>query len=238
MSDWVDGLPPAAHDRVQRQRRSGTASSLFSAPAAAAARSAGLAPVGEVFGCLVMHLGWSNNGCGWYGQMGGWGAQGMFGGVSPVHSTNSAGISSRNRDGGFQDGAPQDERESARDRYSRFSARVEQETLIYSYVAVTVATRDDAQRADDLVGHRRGDVGAGTCRRRGGSTAEHERDEEQHGDVLDGSLPAGVMHAGTLGPPASRNNRAIAPKAQQISDVGTSVRPRARGTRRDRARRW
>ena len=93
MTDWVGGLPPAAHDRVQRQRRSGTASSLFSAPAAAAAGSAGLAPVGEVFGCLVMHLGWANNGCGWYGQMGGWGAQGMFGGVSPVHSTARRGSS-------------------------------------------------------------------------------------------------------------------------------------------------
>lgn len=42
--------------------------SLFSAPAAAAAQSAGLAPVGEVFGCVVMNLGWSGIGCGWYGS--------------------------------------------------------------------------------------------------------------------------------------------------------------------------
>jgi uncharacterized protein YbjQ (UPF0145 family) len=98
VSDWVGGLPPSAHDRIARQRASGTAGSLLSASATAAIRSAGLAPIGEVFGCLVMNLGWSNNGCGWYGggmpgtgfgQMGGqqWGGQTMWGAISPVYST-------------------------------------------------------------------------------------------------------------------------------------------------------
>lgn len=94
MSDWVGGLPPSAHSRIEQQRSSGAAGSLLSAPAAAAIRSAGLAPAGEVFGCLVMNLGWSNNGCAWRSAYGGvpmanWGGQQMFGGTSPVTSTGS-----------------------------------------------------------------------------------------------------------------------------------------------------
>ena len=112
MSDWVDGLPPAAHERVARQRASGVAGSLLSAPAAASVRSAGLAPVGEVFGCLVMNLGWAGAGCGWWGPMGprgGFGAPGsgsasfgsaVFGGpasvlgasaISPVMTSGNGG---------------------------------------------------------------------------------------------------------------------------------------------------
>lgn len=66
-----------AQKRIERQRASGVRSSFFSAPAAAAAGSAGLAPVGEVFGCLVMSLGWAGTGCNWMnsgtfnGQFGG-----------------------------------------------------------------------------------------------------------------------------------------------------------------------
>ncbi|ROQ36998.1 putative heavy-metal-binding protein [Frondihabitans sp. PhB188] len=67
MTPWTGGLPPAAHERIERQRASGTSGSLLSAPAAAALRSAGLAPVGEVFGCLVMNLGWTGGQCGVYG---------------------------------------------------------------------------------------------------------------------------------------------------------------------------
>jgi uncharacterized protein YbjQ (UPF0145 family) len=66
MSDTTRGLPEAARKRVEQQRLSGVRSSLFSAPAAAAAKSAGLAAVGEVFGCLVMNLGWAGTGCNWY----------------------------------------------------------------------------------------------------------------------------------------------------------------------------
>lgn len=66
MDDATRGLPPSANQRVQRQVSSGVSSSLFSAPAAAAATSAGLAPVGEVFGCRVMNFGWAGAGCGWY----------------------------------------------------------------------------------------------------------------------------------------------------------------------------
>lgn len=69
MIDSIKGLPDAARQRIERQASSGVRSSLFSAPATAAARSAGLVPVGEVFGCLVMNLGWSGGGCGWYGPM-------------------------------------------------------------------------------------------------------------------------------------------------------------------------
>lgn len=79
MTQWIGGLPPAAHERIERQRASGTSGSLFSAPAAAAAKSAGLDPVGEVFGCLVMNLGWVGSSCGyWGGGLGGGG--GGFGG--------------------------------------------------------------------------------------------------------------------------------------------------------------
>lgn len=73
MSMWEDGLPPAAHARTARQRESGVAGSLLSAPGAAAIRSVALQPVGEVFGSLVMQLGWAGGGCGF------WGATGMPG---------------------------------------------------------------------------------------------------------------------------------------------------------------
>jgi uncharacterized protein YbjQ (UPF0145 family) len=69
VSEIPRGIPPAARQRIERQQSSGVRSSLFSAPAAAAAQSAGLAPVGEVFGCLVINLGWSGVGCGWYGPL-------------------------------------------------------------------------------------------------------------------------------------------------------------------------
>ncbi|MFD0482861.1 hypothetical protein ACFQ46_09670 [Kineococcus sp. GCM10028916] len=59
MSPWAGGLPPAALARVTRQRAGGATGSFLSAPGAAAVAAAGLAPVGEVFGCLVMNLGWS-----------------------------------------------------------------------------------------------------------------------------------------------------------------------------------
>jgi uncharacterized protein YbjQ (UPF0145 family) len=76
---WNGGLPPAAHERLERQRASGAAGSLLSAPAAASARSAGLTPAGEVFGCLVMNLGWAGSGCAWWSSVGG-GYGGGFGG--------------------------------------------------------------------------------------------------------------------------------------------------------------
>jgi hypothetical protein len=70
MSDWVDGLPPAAHARAARQRASGVAGSLLSAPGAAAVRAVALQPVGEVFGSVVMQLGWAGGGCGFWGATG------------------------------------------------------------------------------------------------------------------------------------------------------------------------
>lgn len=81
VDQWTGGLPPAAHERIAHQRASGVAGSLFSAPAAAAAKSAGLVPVGEVFGSLVMNLGWSGTGCNFYGQgLGGGMGGGLLGG--------------------------------------------------------------------------------------------------------------------------------------------------------------
>ena len=59
------GLPPAAAERVRHQLASGVRGSLLSAPAAAAVRSAGLEPVGEVFGCIVVTLGWTGGSCGY-----------------------------------------------------------------------------------------------------------------------------------------------------------------------------
>ncbi|MFE4950325.1 heavy metal-binding domain-containing protein [Leifsonia sp. NPDC056665] len=70
MTQTPDGLPAAARSRVERQAASGVRSSLFSAPAAAAARSAGLLPVGEVFGGLVVNLGWTGTGCAWWSATG------------------------------------------------------------------------------------------------------------------------------------------------------------------------
>ncbi|WP_139195131.1 heavy metal-binding domain-containing protein [Curtobacterium sp. MCBA15_001] len=64
MTTWSDGLPPAAHARAARQRESGVAGSLLSAPGAAAIASVALQPVGEVFGSLVVQLGWTGGGCG------------------------------------------------------------------------------------------------------------------------------------------------------------------------------
>ena len=52
-----------AHQRIERQRTSKVAGSLLSAGAAAAALAAGLRPVGEVMGCLVMHVGWVGYAC-------------------------------------------------------------------------------------------------------------------------------------------------------------------------------
>ena len=72
--------------------------------------------------------------------------------------------------------------------------------------------RDDAQRPQDLAGNRGRDVGARRARDGGGSTAQREGHEQHDGEVLDGSLATGAAHGGTLGPPLSRHNRAIAPR--------------------------
>ncbi|WP_144763920.1 heavy metal-binding domain-containing protein [Curtobacterium sp. 9128] len=100
MPQWTDGLPPAAHARAARQRESGVAGSLLSAPGAAAIASVSLQPVGEVFGSLVVQLGWTGGGCGiWamsapgatgFGFPGG--ARGPFSGwTSPVLTTGGRG---------------------------------------------------------------------------------------------------------------------------------------------------
>lgn len=100
MTTWSDGLPPAAHARAARQRESGVAGSLLSAPGAAAIASVALQPVGEVFGSLVVQLGWTGGGCGiWamaspvgyspgYGGLG----SGILGGwTTPVLTTGGSG---------------------------------------------------------------------------------------------------------------------------------------------------
>ncbi|MBW4041956.1 MAG: heavy metal-binding domain-containing protein [Acidobacteria bacterium] len=86
-------LPPAAQARIAKQRESGVAGSLLSAPATAAIRGAGLAAAGEVFGCVAMNVGWTGSmGCGAYrsgfsGNMGGYGG----GWISPVLTTEGNG---------------------------------------------------------------------------------------------------------------------------------------------------
>lgn len=83
-------LPPSARARVERQRESGVAGSLLSAPAIAALRAVDLEPAGEVFGCVVQQLGWSNNACGVWGTQGSGGILGGPGSpnwTTPVHST-------------------------------------------------------------------------------------------------------------------------------------------------------
>jgi uncharacterized protein YbjQ (UPF0145 family) len=87
--DDLRGLPPAAVDRVRHQRESGVRGSLLTAAGAAAVSSIGLEPVGEVFGCVVLSLGWFGGTCGyaygWNRGAGGWagwsgGVPGTFGG--------------------------------------------------------------------------------------------------------------------------------------------------------------
>ena len=72
MTAWDGrGLPPAAAARVSRAAQTHVRSSLLTAPAAAALADIGLEPVGEVMGCIVMHLGWSGWGCNAYNRWGG-----------------------------------------------------------------------------------------------------------------------------------------------------------------------
>lgn len=72
MTEWDGrGLPPAAAARVSRAAQTHVRSSLLTAPAAAALADIGLEPVGEVMGCIVMHLGWSGWGCNAYNSWGG-----------------------------------------------------------------------------------------------------------------------------------------------------------------------
>jgi uncharacterized protein YbjQ (UPF0145 family) len=59
-------LPPAAASRIRAQAESKVAGSFLSAPAAAALASVDLVPVGEVMGCIVMHLAWAQSNCGNY----------------------------------------------------------------------------------------------------------------------------------------------------------------------------
>ncbi len=102
----LQGVPPVAVDRVRHQRESGVRGSLLSAPAAAAIRSADLEPVGEVFGCIVISLGWLPGGCGYaYGwnRGGGWG--GLTGGWSGgVPGTVGGGIAGGTTRGGGSGG--------------------------------------------------------------------------------------------------------------------------------------
>jgi uncharacterized protein YbjQ (UPF0145 family) len=56
--------------------------------------SAGLAPAGEVFGCLVMNLGWAGGGCDWWRtNMGGFGGMGGWF-TSPVTTSGHGGWTS------------------------------------------------------------------------------------------------------------------------------------------------
>ena len=52
----MNGLPPAAVERLNRAARSGVRTSLLSAPSAAGIKVVGLEPVGEVMGCTVQSM--------------------------------------------------------------------------------------------------------------------------------------------------------------------------------------
>lgn len=65
------GLPPAATARLERARRSGVRTSLLAVDSQAGLDTAGFAPVGEVMGTVVQHIGWQGYvGCGWYPAVG------------------------------------------------------------------------------------------------------------------------------------------------------------------------
>lgn len=65
------GLPPAATERLERAKRSGVRTSLLAVDSQAGLDTAGFAPVGEVMGSAVIHLGWQGYaGCGFYGGPG------------------------------------------------------------------------------------------------------------------------------------------------------------------------
>src|SRR3954462_2394918 len=104
------GLPPAALERVRHQRASGVRGSLLSAPAAAAVRSAGLEPVGEVFGCVVVTLGWTGGPCGygygWNTSYGSGAIPGTVGGgiAGGIPGTVGGGIAGGTRRGPFGPG--------------------------------------------------------------------------------------------------------------------------------------
>jgi uncharacterized protein YbjQ (UPF0145 family) len=99
-ASWSQHLPPVAAERIRRQAESHVAGSLLSAPAAAALAAADLEPVGEVMGCIVMHLGWSGAGCDYYGRNYGGGYQGGFGGGLGGGGFNSGGFSGAGLGGG------------------------------------------------------------------------------------------------------------------------------------------
>ena len=67
MSDWDGrGLPPSAKARLSRAQASGVATSLLSVNGQVGLDACGFVPVGEVMGCIAMHIGFSGyGGCGW-----------------------------------------------------------------------------------------------------------------------------------------------------------------------------
>jgi uncharacterized protein YbjQ (UPF0145 family) len=75
VSDWDGrGLPPAAAARMERFRVDGVRTSLLDVSGAVSTSGVGLPPIGEVMGCIVLHLGWQGfGGCGNYGNYGGFG---------------------------------------------------------------------------------------------------------------------------------------------------------------------
>jgi len=61
-----EGLPPAARERIDRARRSGTWSSALSTGEFTAIRSAGFEPVGQAMGSAVFHVGRTGRYWGYY----------------------------------------------------------------------------------------------------------------------------------------------------------------------------
>jgi len=88
-----DGLPPAAHARIDEIRGSGTWGSSLTTDEFAAIRSAGFAPVGQVLGAAVYNIGYTGGyACPSYGRGYGMGMLTNFGGpYTGVTATSGSG---------------------------------------------------------------------------------------------------------------------------------------------------
>ena len=143
VNEAFQGLPPSARSRVERQLASGTRSSLFSAPAVAAANSAGLTPIGEVFGCAVMRFGYAGTTCGWYGP------------PIPSQALNAARASGHTTlTGGYQPGPESPIYLSGRGRYTAFTPYVKAFEAGWNRALERMLTEAHTLRAHGVVGIR------------------------------------------------------------------------------------
>jgi uncharacterized protein YbjQ (UPF0145 family) len=88
-----DGLPPAAHARIQEIRRSGTWGSALTADEFAAIRTVGFEPVGQVLGAAVYNIGYTGGyACPSYGGYGAGRLVSYGGPYNAVTATSGSGM--------------------------------------------------------------------------------------------------------------------------------------------------